>query len=286
MNKKILLSGLFIVFYIFAIAQVSNPINLYLTPSISDEALKESGSVIEQFLEKETGLPIDLKIPKTYEVLIENFGSDKRCFAFMSSQSYVVANGKYKASVKLRIVRFGHSVYQGMIVAHESSGIKTLRDLQGKTMAYTDELSTSGYLYPKMMLKKNKVTPSNEVYLQKHDEVIKQVYEKKVDAGAAFYSEAGNGSLRDARSRLKEKYPDVEKKVVIIAKTDPIPNDPLVFSKDFDAAHANKICMALIKLAKDEKGKQALLQLYGAEGFVKASDADYNTLRQVVKANK
>jgi phosphonate transport system substrate-binding protein len=40
--------------------------------------------------------------------------------------------------------------------------------------------------------------------------------------------------------------------------------------------------MALVKLASDAKGKQTLLDLYGSEGFVKASDADYNSLRAVM----
>jgi phosphonate transport system substrate-binding protein len=40
--------------------------------------------------------------------------------------------------------------------------------------------------------------------------------------------------------------------------------------------------MALLKLSMDEKGKQVLLGLYGTEGFVKASDADYSSLRSVM----
>jgi phosphonate transport system substrate-binding protein len=127
------------------------------------------------------------------------------------------------------------------------------------------------------------VKPSKESFLQKHDEVVRQVYERKVDAGAAFFSVASaNGAINDARSRIKDKYPDVEQKVIILVKTDPIPNDPIAFSKDFNPAVANKICMALLKLSQDEKGKQALLDLYGAEGFVRASDADYNSIRQVM----
>jgi phosphonate transport system substrate-binding protein len=170
-----------------------------------------------------------------------------------------------------------------MIIAKASSGIKDISNLRGKSIAYTDELSTSGYLYPKKILERNKVKTSKETFAGKHDEVVKLVYEGKVDAGAAFYSPPGSdGSIRDARSRLKEKYPDIESKILIIAKTDPIPNDPIVFSKNFDQEVARKLYTALVKLAGDTKGKQTLLDLYGSEGFVKASDADYNSLRAVM----
>jgi phosphonate transport system substrate-binding protein len=281
-NINKFLSFLFLVICVNTHAQQQS-VDFYLTPSISEQLLKSSGSFIKDFLEKETSLTIQLKIPKSYDELIDDFGTKTACFAFMSSQSYVVANTRHQAVVKLRTVRFGHSTYQGMIVTHSSSGIKTLDDLQGKTIGYTDELSTSGYLYPKKLLEKKNVKASKEVFLKKHDEVMKQVYEKKIDAGAAFYSApSATGELRDARSRILEKYPDAEKKILILIKTDLIPNDPVVFSKSFDMVLANKLCLALMKLSKDEKGRQILTELYGIDGFVKASDADYNSLRNVM----
>jgi phosphonate transport system substrate-binding protein len=258
-------------------------VQFFLTPSISEDALKGKGLFVKDFLERETGLAIQLQIPKSYDDLIEKFGSQPKSFAIMSSQSYVLARSKYGAIVKLRTVRFGHSVYQGMIVTHVNSGIKNLKHLKGKTIAYTDVLSTSGYLYPKKLLEKNNIEPGNELFLKTHDEIIKQVYERKVDAGAAFYSPPSSaGEIRDARKRLSEKYPDVMAKVIILETTDPIPNDPIVFTKEFDPSLTNKICMALLKLSMDDKGKQVLTDLYGLEGFVKASDADYSSLRNVM----
>jgi phosphonate transport system substrate-binding protein len=282
MMKNTLTTFSLLLLVLTSIAQQQS-INFYLTPSLSSELLDKKGSFIKDFLEKETGLSISLMIPKSYDELVDQFNSKIPCFAMMSSQSYVLANQKYGAQVKLRTVRFGHSVYYGMIIAKSSSSIKSISDLQGKSIAYTDALSTSGYLYPKKLLERNKIKTSKETFVGKHDEVVRQVYEGKVDAGAAFFSPPGSdGASRDARSRLKEKYPDVESKIIIVAKTDPIPNDPIVFSKNFDQDVARKLYMALVKLASDAKGKQTLLDLYGSEGFVKASDADYNSLRAVM----
>jgi phosphonate transport system substrate-binding protein len=264
-------------------AQQAEAINFYLTPSISTDLLNKNGAFIKDYLEKETGLEIRMTIPSSYDEMVDYFGTSKSCFAIMSSQSYVLANKKHGAVVKLRTVRFGHSVYYGQILTRASSGIKSIKDLQGKSIAYTDELSTSGYLYPKKMLEKNNVKPAKEVFAKKHDEVVKLVYEGKVDAGAAFYSPpATDGTMRDARIRIKDKYPDVEQKVITLVKTDAIPNDPIVFSKNFNPEAARKLYVALVKLASESKGKQMLQELYGSEGFVKASDADYNSLRVVM----
>lgn len=264
-------------------AQSTESIFFYLTPSISAESMNKSGTYIKQFLEKETGLTINLVIPATYDDLVGRFGRNESCFSIMSSQSYVLAHQKHGAQVKLRSIRYGQSVYYGQIICRAGSGIKSIKDLHGKSMAYTDALSTSGYLYPRKILERNQVKPSSTLFAKTHDAVVRMVYEGKVDAGAAFYSPPGPaGEMRDARMRIKDKYPDVEKKVITLVKTEPIPNDPIVFSKAFNPDNARKLYVALVKLTTDTKGKEVLRDLYGSEGFVKASDADYNSLRQVM----
>lgn len=266
---------------------LAQQVDFYLTPSISSQVLEKNGVYIKQFLEKETGVTINLSIPASYDEMVDAFGKPKPCFAIMSSLSYVHANKKHEAVVKLRTVRYGRSVYQGMIVVGAGSSVKTLKDLNGKSIAFTDELSTSGYLYPKSMMQKAGVKAGNELFAKKHDEVIRMVYEGKADAGAAFYSPPSpKGEIHDARARLKAKYPDVEKKVQILVTTDPIPNDPIVFSKKFDAETARKLYTALVKLSTDTRGKEVLLELYGTEGFTKASDSDYNSLRGLLAALK
>jgi len=282
MKNLLLLSAFLLCFNSVLLAQ-QKVINFYLTPSLATEVLNKNGGYVKSFLEKETGLSINLVIPASYDEMVEHFGEQTECFAIMNGQSYILANKKFGAEVKLRTVRFGHSTYYGMIITNASSNIKSLQDLNGKTIAFTDALSTSGYLYPKMLLEKAKVKTSKEMFAMKHDEVVKLVYEGKVDAGAAFYSPpSADGTLRDARGRLKDKYPDIEKKVTILTKTDAIPNDPIVFSKRFNPEAARKLYIALVKLSTEEKGKKILLDLYGGEGFVKASDSDYNSLRQVM----
>lgn len=270
-----------------AVQGVAQQIDFYLTPSVSIDVIQKNGSYIKEFLEKETGMTINLVIPADYDEMVDAFGKPNPCFGIMSSQSYVLANQKYQATVKLRTVRYGRSVYQGMIVVKANSNIKSLKDLQGKSIAYTDELSTSGYLYPKNMIHKAGAKAGKEFFAKKHDEVIKLVYEGKADAGAAFYSPpSASGEIHDARARVKDKYPDVEKKVIILVTTDPIPNDPIVFSKKFDPETARKLYTALVKLSTDKQGKQVLLDLYGTEGFTKASDTDYNSLRTVIANSK
>jgi phosphonate transport system substrate-binding protein len=264
----------------------SEKIKFYLTPINVNETLIKNGEQMKKLIEKETGLELQLEVPASSEELVSKFGENKPCFGLLNSQSYVVANTKHGATAKLRIMRYGTGLYYGMIVVKASSGIKSLSDLNGKTIAYTDKLSTSGYLYPKKLLEKKGVKPSKTLFLNSHEEVITQVYTGKVDAGAAFYSpESPSGEIRDARNRVIKKYPNVGKELVILAKTDPILNDPIAFSKTISPEVIKKITIALVKIAATEEGKKLLKDMYGIEGFVRASDNEYNSLRTVLAEN-
>jgi phosphonate transport system substrate-binding protein len=258
-------------------------VRFFLTPSVSPKVIESRGEYLRQYLQKETGLLIAFKLLKDYEEMVVHFGENIPCFAIMNSQSYIVANQKHGAQAKQRLVRYGASVYYGMIVTKANSPIKSIKDLNGKSIAYTDELSTSGYLFPKKILEKKGVKPSRVEFVNRHDEVIRLVYEGKMDAGAAFYSPpSAKGEIHDARARVKDKMPDVEKVVSILEITEPIPNDPIVFSKDFDNKIAKKITDALSKLAADEFGLKVLQELYGADGVVASKDSDYNLLRKIM----
>lgn len=97
------------------------------------------------------------------------------------------------------------------------------------------------------------------------------------------YSEPSpDGSIRDARERLINKYPDVAEKVKIVAITEPIPNDPVVFNKDLSSDISYKISLGMIKFMSTDIGKDVMIAMYSTEGFVKCADADYDDLRKAM----
>ena len=269
------------------VAQLSveeNIIDFYFTPSVDDNIVKEKGQLLLDFLSKETDLRYKIRIPKNYDEMIGDFGNNKADVAIMNSQSYIKAHDEYGASAKLRAVRYGRSTYFGQIIGNADKGINSLKDIQGKTIAYTDRSSTSGYLFPQKILKESGVKPGKSVFAGKHDTVVKMVYEGIADAGATFYSEpASDGTIRDARARMLNQYPDVAEKVKIITVTKPIPNDPIVFNKDLASDISYEISLGIIKFMSTEQGKDIMKALYSTEGFVRCADSDYDDLRQALR---
>lgn len=261
------------------------PVKLYFTPSVDAETITTNSKEFIQFLEKETGLYFETGIPTNYVAVVEAFGSGRADIGAMNSFGYLMAHEKYGAKALLRVIRHGVDYYQGQIVAHVDSGIETVSDLDGKSFAFTDPSSTSGYMFPLKMMKEANVDLDNEVFAMKHDNVITMIYQGQVEAGATYYSAPDKeGNIRDARQRVKTQFPDVEDKVKIIAITDKIPNDPFVFRKDLPKEVSDKFIKAIKKFIATEQGKEIFRNIYSVDGLVDATDADYEPLKKMIDA--
>ncbi|MDX2188559.1 MAG: phosphate/phosphite/phosphonate ABC transporter substrate-binding protein [Bacteroidota bacterium] len=260
------------------------PIRLYFTPSVDADVIAESSKNLISFLEKETGYKYKTAIPASYVAVVEAFGANKADVAIINSFSYLLANEKYGTTAKLRVIRNGSQFYSGQIITHVESGIDSLSQLNGKKFAFTDAASTSGYILPSKLLLDKGVKLSNTVFAEKHDNVVTMVYQRQVDAGATYYNRPlTDGTIQDARLRVKTQFPDVEQKIKIIALTDSIPNDPIIFNSKLDTVKANKICLALVAYMNTPEGKEYMKKMYSFEGLVFAKDSDYDSLREIIK---
>lgn len=262
-----------------------NPVKLYFTPSVDADTITQNSDEFVKYLEKETGLFFKTGIPASFVAVVEAFGSERADIGVMNSFGYIMANEKYGAEAKLRVIRYGHDYYQGVILARTDAGINDLKDLQGKKFAFTDPSSTSGYMFPKKMIQEAGVTLGEHVFAGKHDSVVTMIYQGQVAAGSAYYSApAEDGTIRDARSRVATQFPDIEEKVKIVAITDKIPNDPFVFRKGLPAEITDKFIGAVKKYLETEEGKTVFKNIYSVDGLVDSDDADYTGLRDTLKA--
>ncbi|MEM9325418.1 MAG: phosphate/phosphite/phosphonate ABC transporter substrate-binding protein [Bacteroidota bacterium] len=260
------------------------PIRFYFTPSVDHEEITIGATAMLNFLHHETGFHYQLHIPANYEEMIQAFGEDKAHVAMMSSLSYVRANEAHGARAVLKSVRYNSPNYFGQIIANVGSGITSIKDISQKSMVYTDVVSGSGYLYPKMMLESIGIQPSHVSFAGKHDKVVEIVYRGMADAGATFHAApTGDGTIRDARAKLLKKYPDVADKVKVIAVTDPIPNDPVVFNRNMSRQMQFDISLAMVKFIATPEGKEAMESLYSMQGYVRCSDEDYDGLREALR---
>lgn len=239
------------------------PIRMMFVPSGDAQVILEGGQEIAQLLKQATGLHFTTSVATSYAAVIEAMGAEKVDIGWLATFSYVLAREKYDVDLLLIVVRFGKPFYRGQIMVRADSGIKTLADLKGKTFAYVDPASTSGHLYPKALLLANGHDPdkffSQSVFAGSHNAVVLSLLKGEVDAGAAY-----DGS----RLAVAKSYPDVFKKVQVIAYTQDIPNDTVTARKGLPVAIKNKIREGLKYIAKTPEGGKVLKRVYGISGLM------------------
>lgn len=267
----------------------ANPVKLHFVPSVDAKVIEDNSKTFKTYLEKNTPYKYEVTIPQSYIAVVEAFGTKRADVAAFNTFGYILAHEKYGAEAKLTVLRHGLATYQSQFIVKAGSPIKSLEDLNGKKIAFVEPASTSGYLLPLKTLNEKGIKPKEVVFAGKHDNVVSMVYQGQVDAGATFYSpphknEKGEEEIEDARRLVLTQYPDVKEKVVILSLSEPITNDPVVFRKEMPEEMKNKIADAMVSFVGTDEGKAAFKAIYGITEVKKATDADYDAARAMLKS--
>ncbi len=267
-----------------SLGSYSNPIRFYFTPSVDANTISFNAKVLTDYLHNKTGYYFTTAVPASYIAVVEAFGTDKVDVAAINTFSYLMANAKYGAEARLRVVRAGQTSYCGQIITRTDTGIDSLSDLNGKSFAFVDPSSTSGYILPKALFENMGIKIGQTVFAMQHPNVVTMVYQRQVDAGACYYAppDSKTGAIMDARARILRQFPDVGSKVKIIGFTQYIPNDPIVFRKNLSSSMKDAITYALLEFVETPEGKKAWEDIYDVTGLVPTNDHDYDILRELL----
>ncbi|MGE5084682.1 MAG: phosphate/phosphite/phosphonate ABC transporter substrate-binding protein [Bacillota bacterium] len=259
----------------------SHPVQFALVPGQDTAVLMENGKLLEKWIHEKTGLFIKIQVPSNFVAVVEALGSQRVDVAIINTFGYILAHDKYGATARLIGENLGRSQYWGQIVTSNPK-IKTLKDLNGKKIAFVDPASTSGYLLAAKLFQDEKVQPGEVVFAGKHDSVVTMVYQGSVDAGATYYTPDEDGKPQDARRLVLTQFPDVFEKVRILKLTGPIPSDPVVFRKDLPPDIQMKLIAALKSFSSTPEGTAALKKLYHLTNFKDCTDKDYDSVRKLL----
>jgi phosphonate transport system substrate-binding protein len=250
-------------------------------PAEDAQQVMQNAQPIVDILEKQLGMEVQPFVAADYTGVVEALRVNKLDVAFLTPASYVLAKNEANVKVVLKSERKGIASYYAAIITRADSGIQRLEDLRGRTFAFGDALSTTGNIFPRKMFKERGIDPVRDfkqiLYSGGHDATVLAVLNGKVDAGAT-YANSPDGD--DTAWMRYLKNPEDEKKIRAIAFSEPIPADNLVINGNLDEAIAKKVEETFLQLSRDPKGKQMMRDLYQIDGFVPATDRDYDSVRQ------
>lgn len=257
----------------------SRVISIGLLPGGNPQEIEKQSFVLAEKLQAKLNHQVKIIISKNYKGLVEAMQSKKVDFALFSSLTYVVAEKQLAMKVLLKKTWYGPYYYSALLVNKESK-IKSLKDIKNKSILFVDEQSTSGYLYPKVYLKKNKIEDKDfksVAFSGNHAASIKALESHQVDVVAVFSNdEKGKDG---AWTRFSKKDP---KSFRLIWISEPIPNDPIVVRQDFydeNPKLTHEIMYNLIEI-QSESTKQ-VSEILGTGDLMPATTKQYDPVREM-----
>lgn len=297
------------------LGSAENPINVLFVPSVDAGVIVSGGEVMAQALTEATGLNFKVDVPTSYAATIEAMcASPEDTIGFIPALGYVLANNRCGVEVGAAAVRFGLSWYTTQFLVARDSDIQSIDDLAGKKWAVPDLGSTSGYLYPSVMLTEAGIEPGEIVEAGGHGQSVLAVYNGEVDFSTSFFSPpltdpawqfgddpepydvndvtlneegrcfSGDVRVLDARCSVMETAPDVFAKTRILTLSQQIPNDTMSFSPEFPEELKGKIVDALVEFAASDACAESICsdQFYNWSGLEPVEDSFYDPVRQLI----
>ncbi|MEA1902516.1 MAG: PhnD/SsuA/transferrin family substrate-binding protein [Actinomycetota bacterium] len=306
-----------------AIGSEEHPINVLFVPSVSAEEIIAGGDILEATLEAATGLHFDVAVPTSYAATLEEMcASPDDTIGFIPAQAYVLGSTKCDIEVSLKSLRFGYTEYWSEFIVPRDSDIQSVEDLAGKTWAYPDGGSTSGFLVPSGIFATLGIEVGDTLEAGGHTATVQAIYDGSADFGTVFFSPpidadrnvvwddtpenadvpadlvdscglnadgalfcGDNYEVRDARRNIREGAPDVIQKVRIVTLSAPIPNDTLSYGPEVSDEIKTAINDALKAFAADDpEGFEAAFDAYSWSGVEDTNDSEFDSIRALLDA--
>ena len=214
-----------------------------------------------------------------YAGVVEALRNETADAGFMGPLQYVMAH-HYAGAYPIVGEVYGDSpTYFARIFVRKDSGIRALKDLRGRTIAFVDPISSSGYMYPLDTFKRAGLIKKKEdadkffkkVYFAGGDEqAIRAVFNRFVDA-------AGIGQY--AYSLLR---PEERDEIIHIAESEPLPSHCVVVRKGLARERAKALQESLLALNEGPR-RELLRNLYNVDGYVPVTHETYREVERVAR---
>ena len=239
---------------------------------------------VYQAITDEIGTQLGMSTELVVETDYENCRNDINDVCFVCSLPYItferqgIVPAIPIAAPVLEGDRYqGKPIYFSDVIVHRDSGLRSFADLRGRSWAYNEPLSHSGYgmtRYHLLTLGETNGFFGEVIEAGFHEKSVRMVRDRAVDA-SAIDSQVLEIELRD--------NPDLAESLVVIDSLGPSTIQPVAVSKRFSTDFHDAVRGILFGLHRDPELKSILH--YGmVERFVPVGPETYDDIRRMVDA--
>ncbi|MBI3968012.1 MAG: phosphate/phosphite/phosphonate ABC transporter substrate-binding protein [Chloroflexi bacterium] len=242
-----------------------------LVPNQAPDRIRAQYKPFGDYLNQTLKIPVELFVATDYAGVVEAMANDKLDIAYFGGLTYLQAEKRAEVYPIVTEVdrETGTTKYYSAIITRPESPVKTVADIRGKKFAFGDVNSTSGSLYPRILLDRAGIGDfTNQqlfVYSGGHDATTLAVANGTVDAG---------GVEKRIMQRLIDGGQIKGDQIRIVEQT-LVEGYPWVVRAKLDTGFVEKLTQAFLDI-----NDQELLKLMRAEKYAKVTAKDYDEPRR------
>ncbi len=281
---------------------------------------------LRAYLEQKLGVHTVVVTGTSYGAVIEAMRAGRADAFEVGPLSYLIANnvanaealavGNYTTTIDKNVL----PAYYSVLFTKKGSGIKSIDDLKGKSFAFTDPASTSGYLMPSLTIMAAEKLDSKDqldgffgqaTFAGSHPASVLSVWNGTTDAGATFDDnlvDQANGDAaipvcgvnkddkdgtevfhtamtQDQIDQIYNACPDGN--IAVFAQSVAIPQTPFAINKNLPQSFKDAVKAALLSIADAPDVVNALGRYYvdptTVDTSLKSVDAFFDPLRDAAR---
>lgn len=264
------------------VVDAQKPIRFGLSPALGVQLARAQGERVGAWLKKRFDREVRPVVVGDYQALVEAISEGEVDFAWMPPVSFVRAAERGVGLVALA-ERYGRPTYESAIVVRADSPLVELTDMRGKTLAYVDRDSASGYLFVADLIARELGPEAlrEEHFQGSHKAVIDAVSRKWVDAGVTYV-------VRDARDRIVHSgWLDLgtpnDVPLRVLATTAAIPCDAIAHRPGLAPGIVERLAKTLTEIDDDAEGRMVLSEVFHSTSMVRAEPRTYDPVREAMQ---
>ena len=216
---------------------------LAVVPQASPAETYRRWAPFAEQLQRVTGQHLQLRVYRSFDEFETDLVNGLADFAYMNPYHFLMAR---KAQGYLPLVRDGSRLLSGQLLVRRDSPLKSVKELNGKTIAFPDPNAFAASLYMRALLQEKANIRFTASYLGTHANVYRHVILGSVAAGTGV-------NLTLARER-----PETRDELRVLYETPGTAPHPLCAHPRIPADLREAVTRAVLELNKNENGRTLL----------------------------
>ena len=233
------------------------------------------------YLERKLGVKVEVFTASDYAGIVQALSANQIHLARMGGAAYAAGYIDSKGGIEPLVINVepdGGKGYHSVLIVRADSAYRTLDDLKGRSLAWVDPNSTSGYLVPNAALRDAGADPhkhfSRTLFSGGHEQSVIGVLKGNFDSAFTWTSPGHqSGQFRIMMDRGLLKLDDIR----VVWESPMIANPLWAVSKSIPADMRRSLLDLFLGLAKDDPAMAEAAAQGKTRGFEPATHDTYKT---------